>query len=92
MKKINGSNELKILIEGKAITVSQARFKLRFYLVQRSRLAEAIAQMQAIEKPTPEEQQRHEALVLKHQLNEERVRVHKEPLDTQFPQPVTATN
>ena len=92
MKRRNSSNELKISIEGKVMTVRDAKTRLRLHLIRRTNLAKAIEEAESIENRTPKQAEVYENLLLKQRLNDERVKVYKDPLDAQFPQLVATTN
>lgn len=93
MKKINGSRELKINIEGRARPVSEVQEKLDELHVRQTRLAEAINEANKIENPTPEQAREKERLQLDQRLNDARIKSLSDPLDAaQFRQRVTITN
>ena len=92
MKKVNGSNELKISIDGKVMLVSQARADLDNLLAKGDELAQEIEAAKAIENPSPKQQQALEELRRQQRLNDERVSCYSAPLNHSFPQYATTSH
>lgn len=92
MKRRNSSNELKISIEGKVMTVRDAETRLRLHLIRQGNLKNAIEEMESIKDHDTEQAKAYAKLILDQRLNDERIKVYKDPLDAQFPQLVFTTN
>ena len=93
MKRRTSSDELKIVIEGKVLTVRVAKFRLRMHIIRSNRLARAIKKAKAIENPKPDQVKDLDNLLRKERLNKERIKAYKDPLDAaQFHQYVATIN